>query len=279
MNEETAASNAALPLIQEEGELRLLNSHIDVGIVHDDVGGFATELQRDTLQVVHVGVTHDFVADFSATSEGHLVHVSMLGNSFASDFTITRNNIKNTVGESRLMEKLTNAEAGQRCLLSWLHHDGAAGREGRCKLPSLHRCREIPRNDLPTNTDWLLTRVAEEGTVDGDRLPVDLVSPARIVAVHLQHEAKVNMLGDHERLAVVNGLESSELIKVSLNKIGSPMQDSATLGWRHAAPRPMIKCFPSGSDSQVHIFLLAGSNRADLLLGGRIKRVESFAAD
>lgn len=109
MNEKTGAGNAALALVEEEGELSLSNRHIDVSIVHDNVGGLATKLERDALQVVHVGVTHNLVTNFGAASEGNLVNIFVLSESFTSNGTITWNNVEDTVGEASLVEKLTDS--------------------------------------------------------------------------------------------------------------------------------------------------------------------------
>jgi len=65
VDENSAASDAALPLVQEETQLGPENGSVHVCIVHYDISGLATEFERDALQVMYVRVTHDFVADFS----------------------------------------------------------------------------------------------------------------------------------------------------------------------------------------------------------------------
>ena len=91
-----------------------------------------------------------------------------------------------------------DAQAGQRRLLGRLQDDRAAGRQGRAPLPGLHQQREVPGDDLPDDADRLVPGVAEVVAVDRDRLAVDLVGPAGVVAVAVDGQRQVGGLGDRD---------------------------------------------------------------------------------
>lgn len=65
VDKESAASDAALTLIEVKTNLRLGDSEVDIGVVHDDVGRLSSELKSDALQIVLVRVAHDLVSDLS----------------------------------------------------------------------------------------------------------------------------------------------------------------------------------------------------------------------
>ena len=113
------------------------------------------------------------------------------------------------------------AQGGQRRLLGRLEHDGAAGRQRRAPLPRLHQQREIPRDDLPDHADRLVPRVAEIVALDRDRLAVDLVGPAGVVAVAFDGQRQVGVEASRDRLAVVERFEGRQFFDVS-SRSGRP---------------------------------------------------------
>ncbi len=52
---------------------------VEVGVVEDDVGRLATELEGDVLQVALGGGLHNLATDQSTTSEGDLINLHVGG--------------------------------------------------------------------------------------------------------------------------------------------------------------------------------------------------------
>ena len=106
---------------------------------------------------------------------------------------------------------------------------------------------------------------AEVRAVDGDRLPVDLVAPSRVVPVAINHEREVSVVRVRERLTVVQGLEAGEVLAVPLDEVGQLVQQVAPLRGVHGAPRAsqlerLLRC----GHGLVHVSLVALGNVAYL---------------
>ena len=107
----------------------------------------------------------------------------------------------------------------------------------RAPLPGQHEQREVPGNDLADDADRLAQRVGEVIAADRDRLAVDLVGPAGVVAQAVDHRGQVALrLGD--RLAVVERLELGQLVDVLLDQVGQLVHEPAAVGGVHLAPGP-----------------------------------------
>ncbi len=90
---------------------------------------------------------------------------------------------------------------------------------------TLHEKREIPRNDLPHDSNRLMPRVAEVIPRNWNRLPVVLIGPTRIVprgqgkynaitGIAPQcrdRQTQIRRVRDVIRLAVVQGLETLQI--------------------------------------------------------------------
>lgn len=66
---------------------------------------------------------------------------------------------------------MTDLESGQRSLFGGLHDDSVTSGKSRTDLPGNHEKREVPGDDLSTDTEGLVTSVSQVGVViDLDRL-------------------------------------------------------------------------------------------------------------
>lgn len=179
VNESAGSSAAALSGVEEEREVSLLDGEVNVGIVHDDVGGLTTELEGDSLEVMGVRVAHDVVSDFSRSGEGNLVNIGVLGE-VRSARSLTGEDVDNTFRESSLDGELSHLEGGERSLLSNLGDGNTSSSEGGSPFPGSHEGGEVPGDDLSANTDSLESVVLEVGTVNGDNISEVLISPASV---------------------------------------------------------------------------------------------------
>lgn len=208
VNEEAGSSAAALSSVEEEAERSLLNGFINVSIVHDDVSRLTTELESDSLQVVDVGLTHNFVSDFGRSSEGNLVDIGVLSE-LRSALTLTGEDVDNSLGESSFNGELGHAEAREGSLFGDLGDGGASSGKGGTPFPGSHEGGEVPGDDLGGNTDGLLLVVLEVRSVNWDNISEVLISPASVRSELTDDEVDIGGVGNADVLTIVEGFEGS----------------------------------------------------------------------
>lgn len=150
---DTGTSTAALAVVVVDTEVDPRDSLLNVGIIEDDVGGLATKLEGDLLQVGGGSSLHDLSADDGGTSEGDLVDVHVGGKGSTGSLTEARDKVENTSGEASLLNVLSENKGRERGLLSSLHDNGVTGGQGRADLPCKHEKGEVPGDDLTADTD------------------------------------------------------------------------------------------------------------------------------
>ena len=130
---------------------------LNVGIVEDDIGGLATKLEGDVLEVGLSSGFHDLATDESATSESnlsnkvksavkrsseffvtYLLNIVVLADGSTDDMTVTINNVDNARGEASLADELSHEKRGERGKFGWLEDNGVSGSESRADLPGQH---------------------------------------------------------------------------------------------------------------------------------------------
>ena len=161
------------------------------------------------------GRLHDDLAGRVFAGEGDLVDVHVAAEGRAGGRAEAGHDVDDAVGEAGFLGQLRHAQGGQRRLLGGLQDDGAAGRQGRTPLPRLHQQREVPGDDLADDADRLVAGVAEVRPFDGNRLAVDLVGPAGVVAIALDGQRQVGVEGVAVGLAVVERFEGGQFFLCS----------------------------------------------------------------
>jgi hypothetical protein len=111
----------------------------------------------------------------------------------------------------------------------------------------------------------LLTRVGKGVRVGVDGLSLDLVRPSSVVTETARRETDV-ALGQHDRLAIVERLDSSKGLKVLLNQVCQLVEILPALLRSDLAPLA-LEGLASGSDGNVNIFLGRFVNRGNDFLG------------
>ena len=181
-------------------------------------------------------------------------------------------------GEPGLHGQLAHAQGGERGLLGRLEHDGAAGGQRGAPLPGDHQHREVPGDDLPGDAHRLAAGVAEVPAADRDRLAVDLVGPAGVVAEAVDHQRQVGMAALADRLAVVQGLELGQLVDVRFDQVGELVHQPPAVAGVGLAPGARVKRLPRRLDGAVDVGGVALGDLGDDLLGRRVDRGERLAA-
>ena len=153
LDKDTSTSTAALAVVVVDTEVDPVDGLLDVGILEDDVGGLATKLEGDLLEVGRGSSLHDLSADDGGTSEGDLVNVHVRRESGTGSLAVTRDKVEDTSGETSLLDELSEDESRERSLLSSLHDNSVTGGQSRSDLPCQHEKGEVPGDNLTADTD------------------------------------------------------------------------------------------------------------------------------
>lgn len=140
-------------MVEEDTKVDPRDGVVNVGIVEDNVGRLATELEGDLLQVAASSGLHDLSSDEGGASEGNLVNIHVCRKGGTSDLSESRNDVDDTGREASFLDEGGSEETRQRSLFSRLDNDGVTTGNGGTDLPCPHEDREVPGNDLSANTD------------------------------------------------------------------------------------------------------------------------------
>ena len=152
-----------------------------------------------------------------------------------------------------MRNQLCEEQDGQGRLLGWLEDDRVATCEGRSELPRRHGEWEVPGDNLGADADGLFQRVCELGGAGADRLPIDLIGPAGVVAKDGDDFAEVFVAGDSVGFAVVPGLKGGEVEAGGFDEIGELVHQIASLRWGKVAPGLIVQRFAGGSYGCVNV--------------------------
>ena len=248
--------------------------HVAVG--EDDVRTLAAQLVGAALERLG-GVALDQLGRIDVAGEGDLVDVGVDDHRVAGRLAHAVDDVDDAGGEAGLLGEGRDAEGGQRGLLGGLHDDRVAAGERRPPLPRKHEEREVPRDDLPDDADRLAQRVGQEVAAHGDRLALDLVGPAGVVAERVDR-------ADHvaarvaDRLAAVDRLELREFLGVLLDQVGELEHQLTAVGGVHLGPRPLLEGGAGGLDGAVHVGRRRRRHLGQHVAGRGVERLERAAA-
>ena len=189
-------AHAALAVVEEDRVGGALDRAV-VGVVEDDVGALAAELQGDLLQVARAAAC---TISLPTSVEPVNATLSTSGCAASAAPAVSPkpgDHVDHAVGHAGLGDQLGQPQRGQRGLLGRLEHHGVAGGQRRAELPRGHQQREVPRDDLPDDADRLAQRVGVEvraghvGHRDVDRVALDLGGPAGHVVEQVRGQRHV----------------------------------------------------------------------------------------
>ena len=103
-----------------------------------------------------------------------------------------------------------------------------------------------------------------------------LVRPAGHVVEQFGCQRHVDRAGDTDRLAVVEGFQLGELLKVLQNQVTEPPDQPAPLGGRHPRPRPGYEGPTGGLDRDVDVDLVTLCAVGQQLTGRRVPGLEGL---
>jgi hypothetical protein len=127
-----------------------------------------------------------------------------------------------------------------------------------------HKERKFPGNNLCAYSDWFrdwftdcirvkLGVFGGEGHRDIDCAACDLCCASGVVSENVGRPANINMLCDPRRLAVVEALELSEVLRALVQELADPPDQPLALVGPHPPQGTFIKCAPSRRNRPVDI--------------------------
>src|SRR5579863_4728004 len=270
LDEQPRPGAAALPLVEEERLMRAFDGLVHIRISENDVGTFATELERDAFEVRRPRRLHDQASHLGGTGERNFVHVHVARDRRTRRGTVAGQQVHDSRREARFEKQFAYSQSCQGCLLGGFHHHRATGGKRGTELPCLHQQWEIPWNDLPYNADGFMARVTEEISVDGNCLALNFVRPARVVTVASNRERQVGDARDKVGLSIVKRLKLRQFVGVLFDQIREAVQELGSLGTGCFVPRPGLERNAGCVNSLVHIRRVGFGHLADFLAGGGI---------
>lgn len=112
LNEDARARAADLALIEENADLGAFDRLVELGVVEDDVGGLAAELERARNQALG-GRFGDTVADLGRAREGELVKARVVEHGLARAGAAAGDDVDDARGQ-HLIEELAELEERKR---------------------------------------------------------------------------------------------------------------------------------------------------------------------
>lgn len=112
---------------------------------------------------------------------------------------------------------------------------------------------EVPRNDLADYTKRFVSGVSDLVQARFDGAALDLVCPAGVVANGADSHGQIRVLGPAEGLAVVQSLESGELILMLFHQVRETREEFTTLVARRVVAPDSVEGLLGGSDGSIDI--------------------------
>ena len=258
--------DAGLPVVHDGVGQQRGDGRRQVGVVEDDGGRLATQLERAALEALAAEPADTLAADPRA-GERDLVHAGVLDQMLA-DLAAGRHHREDTLGQTRLGEDLGEPEGVEGRLGRRLVDDGAAGGQRRRQLGGGDEERHVPRGDGAHDADRFLgherLRVQHAGTHLVERVgggQVGVVAEDHGGCEHLTHARE----GDRRSHLPRDDLGHVAHLGGDLRRHGG--EDGAPLGRRHPRPGPVVECRPRRRHGLVDVRLGAVGHPGDHLLG------------
>ncbi len=164
----------------------------------------------------HVGVAHQVLSGFAAGAGDDVDHA---------------------VGQARVLGRLREHQGGERGELGGLEDDGVARGDRREDLPGGHLERIVPGRDRADDPDGLTAYVrGVVARVLGGRLPLEVPGGAREKGGVVDGSRYVELRGQLDRLAALEGLGVREVLRLLGQDGRQPVQGVRALAGGGAGP-------------------------------------------
>ena len=150
---------------------------VNIRVVKNDVGTFATEFKLYTLQIA-CRVFNNFSTSYCRTSKCNLCNIVMTRKSFASRVAKSRHDVDNTRRESNLTHQFSKSQTGERSQFAGLEHTCITGSKCWTHLPTTKHQWKIPRHDCPNNSKRFANDIIQKSSFNWHNVALNLVSHA-----------------------------------------------------------------------------------------------------
>ena len=227
---------ADVALVEEDPVDDAVDGLVERGVVVDDVGRLAAQLQREAAAGAGEAAL-DLLADVGGAGEGHLVQAAVPDDRRA-DVTGARQHVEDARRQPGVGGDLGEHQRCERGGLGGLEHDRVAARQRWGDLPRGHQQREVPRDHGADHPER--ARVRPEACV------LQLVGPAGVVEQVRRRRGHVDVAGLPDRLAVVEGLQHGQLTGPLGHHPRDPVEVLGPLRARHRAPHLFVRAAGRG---------------------------------
>src|SRR6185437_3350861 len=230
------AGDAGLALVVEDGEGGAVHRRRQIGVVKDDVGAFAAELELDLFQVAGGGRDYPLACGRGAR-EGNLGDLRVLRQVLACNVAEPWDDIDDALGNAHLRHQLRDSQRSEWGDLRRLHDNAVAGGERGSHLPAGEHQREVPGDDLSYYTQGLAQQIVEEARVYGNDAALDLVGHAAEVAEAQGRARHIQGLGVAQRMACIQGFQPRQLVGILFDLVGQLQEQAPPFARAQARPR------------------------------------------
>ena len=239
VHQDALSAHADLAGEQEGAEGALLGSEVQVGVLPDDGGGLATQLEHDGLEVLAAEAADD-AADRRAAGEVDLADGRVLDQG-AGDLGgvggVGGQEVDDTVGDAGLLETAGDGPEDGRRELRALEDDSVSGSDGLENRAHAENVRGVPGRNGKDDTEGLLQDHAAQGGVgkggDGTAEGADAAGDVLDLvdgAVDVQVRPGLRSAGGVDEVA-------GQLVAPPLHDLGRLEQVVPALGDGDVAPR------------------------------------------
>ena len=265
LHQQPRARAADVALVEEDAVDDALDGLVERGVVEDDVGGLAAELEGDLLVVPATDLA--IARPTSVEPVNATLSTSGCATSARPVSPAPVTMLTTPGGRSACWQISANSSAVSGVVSAGFSTtvlpQASAGRD----LPGQHQQREVPRDDLAGDAERRGLAVAGV---------LQLVGPAGVVEEVRGDDRDVDVARLLDRLAVVDRLQDGELAAALLDDPGDPVEVLGALAARHPAPDAVVG--PAGGlHGAVDVGLVGLGDLGQDLLGGGVDRLERCA--
>ena len=272
LHEQPVGADAGLARVAVLGCHGAGDGRIEIGIIEDNEGSIASELQRHLLDRPG-GVTQQQLADLCRARKRELPH-ERARSQFPADRRALhgRDEIDDTCRESGTLRKFRKRQRTDRREFRGLDDDRTTGSKCRGALARDHCDREIPGRDRRDHTDRLADHdIATVIQRRGDYIAIDTL---RLLGEPLDERGAIGDLAARlgQRLALLSRHQSRKILAMLDDQLEPATQDGGALlcGFR----APFGKSARSSLDCRARLIDTAIRNLRDLFARGRIVHSE-----
>ena len=160
-----------MALIEKDAIDHTFDCLIDRRVFEDDVGGFATEFEREFFAGAGERVL-DYFPHIGRAGECDLCRERVIDHQRAC-FGSAGDDVDHAGWESGILQDRCKLQRGDRCRFGGLDHHRVSGGEGWRDFPCQHQERKIPWDHLADDAEW------REPATGGDM--IEFVGPAGVI--------------------------------------------------------------------------------------------------